>query len=200
MVTMLEHGRYVIRAGLAGGRARALAFCRPPTRRKGQVAEAEGATVEAAVEALRAVLNERDRAEREGRRKCRENGVFVPSVAAFRGALQELSLSKAELAMLTAHAKAGAAGLSSQKIAEAGGYATFTVANSQYGKLARRFAELLSIGPIPPVGGYGEGYDGPGEGTAVTSAIAYGGDRDNGAFVWVMHEELREAVRLEGSV
>jgi hypothetical protein len=186
-VETVHHGRYLIRAAaVAGGGARGFAFLLPPTRRRGPVAALAGASTAEVVQDLCDLLDRRDRAEMRDRRICDVNSVPVPSAAAFRAALEEMKITPREGAMLDAHARAGSAGLSSLLIAEAGGYRTVASANSQYGGLARRFANHLSIGPLPATD--------DGRTDFATSAIAHQGDRDDGAFVWVMYLELREAL------
>jgi predicted HNH restriction endonuclease len=124
------------------------------------------------------------------RRLCTVNGIHVPSVGDYRRALGELELSDQHRAMLRAHAAKGDRGLASALIAAAIGHSTANAANSQYGKLGGKFADFLSI-DLPSYPDGKKHYQ--------TSALAHEGERDEfGRFVWVMYDELRQALAAEG--
>lgn len=184
-----EYGRYIIKAGVVAGKVTARAFRRPPSAHKGIVAEASGETVDEAIAKVKVKLDEQKAEQQDSRRQCDKNLVFVPSVAEYRDALRMLSLSDKHVAMLRAHAAAGGRGLASHKIAAAAGYATSNAANSQYGSLGRQFAEHLDINlPAYP----------DGRTDFATSAIGHEGTPEDGSFVWVMYDELRQALADEG--
>ncbi len=183
--TVQEHGPYVIRSGLIDKVPTARAFLRGAKAGAGIAAEATGKTVPLAVEALQAQLDETDKDQRDARRTD-TGGLQIPTEAEFRRALKAVERSDAQDAMLSAHAAAGDAGLSTKALAKAAGYKTFTVAGMKYSRMAREMAEYLEV-DLPPAK--------PKEDASVATSllgdcVAHEGDD----LVWVMHPELRAAL------
>lgn len=186
-VVEATHGPFLMKAAAMKGRARALAYRRPPTGFRGPLAEAEGATPEAALEALRERLDRRE-ADRRAARREDGRGWAVPTQEEYAEALAHASLSDTQLAMLAAHAEAGDDGMTATEIARAGGYRSYETANVQYGKAGREIG--AAIGVNSPRSATREGEE------VFTGVLAHGGAprADSGRFVWIMQPELRAAV------
>lgn len=182
-------GPYDLAAGMVGGRALARAFLRGAPQGSGVVAEAEGPTREAALAALRDLLERRGAEAARNRRPFPGHpGSHVPNPQEFREALLRVRPDKAQWAMLRGHAAAGAAGMTAGELAAAGGYADFETANLRYGLLGQAVAEAIGM-PIP------ESRARPGK-AVPTFALAFEGEARAGTdrWVWVMHPELAEAL------
>jgi len=67
-ITEEDYGNYLIKSGRLSGTYVARAFPKPPVKKKGLVAEASGKSEEAAIEALKIMIEERD-AERTASRR-----------------------------------------------------------------------------------------------------------------------------------
>lgn len=106
-----EHGRYQIKSGRLSGEFVARAFPKSPTNARGLIAEARGATEEAAVAALHDVIDAREIRRTEDRRVDPETGFSVPSTEEYAEALGHVALSRPQRAMLTALALADDDGL-----------------------------------------------------------------------------------------
>lgn len=188
--TVLIHGRYTIRAGVLNGKPTARAFLTGARQGSGFQLEEVADTVELAIDAARTALNTRDADARAERRQL-PNGWAVPTQAEFQAALSGLGgsqVSEAQMRMLLAHAHAGDKGLTASELAEAAGYVDYSAANLQYGKLGAEIAAYLGA-PLPP-SELRAGLD------VATGVLAVSGTpRDDGSFVWVMHRELRDALR-----
>lgn len=106
----------------------------------GSVFEAE--TKDMAVHAVKTFLNER---ASELHSKRGPSG--FPCAEEVREAFSQVSMNKAQEAMLTAHLASPGHILTATELAQAAGYKDYSVANSQYGMLARRLAEELGYTP-----------------------------------------------------
>lgn len=184
-----EHSRYQIKSGWLAGTFVARAFPKPPTTARGMIAEATGATEEAAISALHEVIDAREDRRTGERRRDTQNGVDVPSVEEYLEAVRQVTLSGPQRAMLTALSLADGDGLTDARMAYAAGYKSEASANKSLAATGLLIAEYLFAGPLDD--------DAPGtpEGTAFLGfrgATATEEETGN----WILHPELRQAVRL----
>lgn len=188
-ITSCHYRGHSIKAGQLPGQSAFLARAFAKAGKPGApiLAEAQGPSAEAAIEAVKAKLDALDAARRTARRIHPATGLAVPSAEEYESALRQVALSEAQIAMLKAHAAAGEAGLTAGALARAAGYPNFETANSIYGKAGRAIGDHLNL-PAPQ--------STTREGDVATMLLAYGGPAapDTGHFVWVMYPELREAV------
>lgn len=186
-----EHGRYQIKSGRLSGEYVARAFPKPPTNARGMIAEARGATEEAAVAALHDVIDARELRRTEDRRADPTTGLAVPNTEEFVEAFAQVAISRPQRAMLTALALAGDEGLSEERVARAAGYKSNTSANRALASAGLLIASYLSLDAHP--GALTSEHDG-------TVFLGYRGreknEEDPGN--WILHAELREAVRTAG--
>jgi hypothetical protein len=184
-----EHSRYQIKSGWLAGAFVARAFPKSPTKARGMIAEATGATEEAAIAALHEVIDAREDRRTGDRRKDAQNGIDVPSVEEYIEAVRQVTLSAPQRAMLTALSLAGDDGLTDARMAYSAGYKSESSANRSFLAAGLLIAEYLSAGS--------QADDAPGtpEGTAL---LGFRGvsptEEDTGN--WILHPELRQAVRL----
>lgn len=187
-VQLGEHGRYQIKSGRLSGEYVARAFPKPPTNARGMIAEARGATEEAAIAALHDVIDAREVRRTDDRRADPTTGFAVPSTEEFVEAVAQVALSRPQRAMLTALALADDEGLSEVRLAGAAGYKSIASANRAFASAGLLIARYLSLETAPD--------DGTSERDG-TTFLGYRGagrnDEDSGN--WILHSELREAVR-----
>ena len=184
-----EHSRYQIKSGWLAGKFVARAFPKPPTTARGMIAEATGATEEAAISALQEVIDAREDRRTGERRRDPQNGVDVPSVEEYLEAVRQVTLSGPQRAMLTALSLADEDGLTDARMAYAAGYKSETSANKSFAATGLLIAEYLFAGPQD------NDASGTPEGTALLGfrgATATEEETGN----WILHPELRQAVRL----
>lgn len=137
----------------------------------------------------------------KSRRKCKENGVLVPTVAEFRQALDRItnSISEEQKCMLVAHAPAGEGGLSAEQLSKAARRESYRYANRYYGGLAKQFVADLRIEPRASQLGKNRLPDGE----YWIDGIAHWVQPKEGHAVWFMYHELRDALvayRAENSL
>jgi hypothetical protein len=183
-----EHGRYQIKSGRLSGEYVARAFPKPPTHARGLIAEATGATEEAAIAALHEVIDAREMRRTDNRRADPTTGLAVPSTEEFVEAVAQVALSRPQRAMLTALALADDEGLSEVRVASAAGYKSNASANRALASAGLLIASYLSLeAPAEPGGGEHGG----------TIFLGYRGQQKNEEDPgnWILHDELREAVR-----
>jgi hypothetical protein len=183
-----EHSRYQIKSGWLAGTFVARAFPKPPTAARGMIAEATGATEEAAIAALHEVIDTRENKRTGERRSDPLTGVDVPSVEEYVEAIRQITLSGPQCAMLTALSLAGEDGLTDARMAYAAGYKSEASANRSF------VATGLLIGEYLFAASQGGDAAGTPEGTALLGfrgETAVEGDVGN----WILHPELRQAVR-----
>lgn len=181
-----EHGRYQIKSGRLAGEFIARAFPKPPTQSRGLIAEARGATEEAAIAALHDAIDARENRRIEERRTDPRTGSAVPSTEEYREAISQVALSRPQRAMLMALTLAGDDGLTDARMANAAGYKSQASANRSFAGANLLIASYLSVETVSN-GANQEG----------TSLLGFRGeprdDEDPGN--WILHLELREAVR-----
>ena len=183
-----KHARYQIKSGHLAGEYVARAFPKPPTKAPGLIAEARGATEEAAIAALHEVIDAREIRRAEERRIDSETGTAVPSIEEYVEAIAQVALSDPQAAMLTALAFADDDGLPEMRIAYAAGYKTQASANRAFAAAGLSLASYLSV-ELPS----NEKTSDP-EGAML---LGFRGVQPNGEEPgnWILHPELREAVR-----
>lgn len=140
-----EHGRYQIKSGRLAGEYVARAFPKPPTNARGLIAEAKGASEEAAIAALRNVINARETRRIEDRRIDTQTGSVVPSTKEYVEAIGQVALSHPQRAMLLALSRAGHEGLTDMQLADAAGYKSPASANRSFAAAGLLIANYLSV-------------------------------------------------------
>jgi len=189
-VSFGAHGRYQVKSGFLSGVFVARAFPMAPTKAQGMIAEATGATEAEAVEALHKVIDAREEKRTLARRADPHTGIAIPSVEEYGEAIRQVTLSKTQRLMLSALSLAGEDGLTDQRMTSAAGYKSQTSANRSFTSAGRLLAEYLSVSLD----------EGEGEGeTALDGSVVLGfreeTDSADAVGNWVMHTELRDAVR-----
>jgi len=184
-----EHGRYQIKSGLLAGKFVARAFPKPPTKARGMIAEASGATQEAAITALHDVIDARESQMAENRRTDPHTGASVPSIEEYTEALGQVALTRPQRAMLAALSLADAEeGLTEVRVANGAGYKSHASANRSLASAGRMVATFLSSETVS--NGSSTDLDG-------TAVLGFRGepqhDKDPGN--WVLYPELRDAIR-----
>ncbi|MEM7730994.1 MAG: hypothetical protein AAF311_17355, partial [Pseudomonadota bacterium] len=144
-----EHGRYQIKSGRLSGEYVARAFPKPPTNARGMIAEAKGATEEAAIAALHDVIDARETRRTDERRADPTSGLAIPSIEEFSEAVAQVALSRPQRAMLTALALADDEGLSEPRVASAAGYKSNASANRALASAGLLIASYLSLEATP---------------------------------------------------
>ena len=191
VIQLGEHGRYQIKSGRLSGEYVARAFPKPPTNARGMIAEARGATEEAAIAALHDAIDARETRRTDDRRSDPETGLAVPSTEEFVEAIAQVALSRPQRAMLIALALADDEGLREARVASAAGYKSNASANRALASAGLLIASYLSLEATSDA--TASDHDG-------TMFLGYRGrqrnDEDPGN--WILHAELREAVRSAG--
>lgn len=183
-----EHGRYQIKSGRLAGEYVARAFPKPPTNARGMIAEATGATEEAAIAALHDKIDARE-AQRTGDRRVEPlTGATVPSIEEYVEAIGQVALSRPQRAILLALSLAGEDGLSEQGMANAAGYKTPASANRSFAGVGLLIASYLSAETAQ---------DGSNSDLEGTSVLGFRGEprQEGDPGNWILHAELRDAVR-----
>lgn len=183
-----EHGRYQIKSGLLAGKFVARAFAKPPTKARGLIAEASGPTEEAAITALYEVIEARENRRTEERRADPRTGTSVPSTEEFIEALSHVALTGPQSAMLTALSLADANGLTEAKMASAANYKSLLSANRSLASAGRMLATYLSSETVSSV---------PSPSLEGSTLLGYRtrSEEDEKPGNWILHPELRDAVR-----
>jgi hypothetical protein len=184
------HSRYQIKSGWLAGTFVARAFPKPPTKARGVIAEATGATEQAAIDALHALIDAREDRRTEERRVEPRTGTPVPSTEEYVEAIGQVALSRPQQAMLLALSLAGDDGLSDGGMANAAGYKSQASAHRAFVAAGTLIAEYLSVAP--------DDDDAETEETPEGSALlGFRGDPPTEAKPgnWVLHPELLQAVR-----
>ncbi len=186
--TEVEFGRYLIKAGILSGNSVARAFPKPPAKTQAIIADTVGETPEMAIEALKEVLKERDR-KRNGMRRLEANsGTLVPSDKEYANALRQVRLTPAQVAMLKALSIAGKQGLTVGRLSHATGYKSRETSINLFKKIGLLIAEYLELDLLDTGSTQNDG-------AAQVLAFSHIESHDEPA-TWIMHEELRSAVRL----
>ena len=184
-VRLGEHGRYQIKSGRLAGEYVARAFPKPPTTARGLIAEAKGATEEAAIAALYDVIDASEIRRTQERRADDTTGLAVPTTEEYAEAIAQVALSQPQRAMLSTLALGDDDGLSEGRLASAAGYKLAASANRAFASAGLLIADYLSL--EAPSGRADDG----------TAFLAYRGPRRNedDPGNWILHTELRDAVR-----
>jgi hypothetical protein len=193
-VQLGEHSRYQIKSGLLSGTFVARAFPKPPTKARGMIAEATGATEDAAIAALHEVLDAREDRRTGERRGDAQTGIDVPSVEEYREVMRQITMSGPQRAMLTALSLAGEDGLPEARMASAAGYKSRASANRSFVATGSLIAAYLSVGSRAEAAADASEAAGMPEGSALLGFRGATASED-GAGNWILHPELRQAVR-----
>jgi hypothetical protein len=173
----LTYGRHRIIAGTLKGQSKAIVYLG-----KVSLKELDGESVEDAIAVAKAWIDEINRERSRGRRAA-----HIGTKADYIEAFQSIPVGKHHAAMLRAHANAPDSALTAEALAKAAGYTSFASANSHYGKLARSVAEHVGLSPKVREGQDHEVW---------TFALADGdGEVDTASWRWIMHPEVRDALR-----
>lgn len=182
-----EYGNYLIKAGRLSGAFVARAFPKPSVKTQGLIAEATGKSEEAAIEALKEMIGERD-AERSAKRRWEARaGIAVPQLEEFGEALRQANLSGSQVALLRALAVSEESGLTSAQMTRAAGYKSKDMAEKVFNKAGALIANYLGmdIADLDKSSGGGAG-----------RLLAFQERMQDDATppVWIMHKELRAAI------
>lgn len=184
----IDYGKFTLKAGQLSGVWTARAFLRTGPGGHGIAHQATGKDASAALDALRAQIDDEAARRRGQRRHDPATGFDVPTREDYADGLRGADLTDRQRVMLQAHAAAGDAGLTATELAEVAGYRNFNTANLHYGKAGRLMAEAMDV--TAPESRLRDDL-------VQTGILAHGGTpRADGEFVWVMHPELREALRV----
>lgn len=188
-----QHGRYQIKSGRLSGEYVARAFPKSPTNARGMIAEAKGDTEEAAITALRDIIDKREIYRADERRADPITGLAVPSTDEFVEAVAQVALSRPQRAMLLALALADEEGLSEVRVSSAAGYKSTSSTNRALASAGLLIASYLSLEPTPEPEAVTNDHSG-------TRFLGYRGQQENDEDPgnWILHAELREAVRSAG--
>ncbi len=182
-----EFGKYLIKAGILSGNSVARAFPKPPAKTQAMIADAVGETPALAIEALKEILEERDRT-RSGQRRFEGNsGTLVPSEREYVEALRQIRLTPAQVTILKALTIAGKEGLTIGHLSQAAGYKSREASIKVFKKVGLLIAEYLEL-ELPEAG------SAQNDGAAQVLAFSHIESEDEPA-IWIMHQELRDAVR-----
>lgn len=183
-----EFGNYRIRAGQLKGVFVARAFPKAESEGQGLIAEATGASEADAIAALKVALTERETERTAARRWDPKADVSVPSKEEFIEALLQTKLSKPQISMLKAHTVAGKDGMSVDELMNVAGYKSEATAMKVLGRAGTLFADFLGVDL------QSNNNTGP-----FNSVRILGCREDDEAAtprIWILHEELRNAVRV----
>lgn len=180
-------GNYLIRAGRLNGDFIARAFPSTGSRSQGLIAEASGTSEADAIETLKESLRLRRAKRTEARRWDERSDTSIPSREEFVEALRQMKLTDAQLAMLKAHAVAGDDGMTLAALTRASGYKSEDTAMKALKRAGSLVGDFLGVETRP---------DAAKDPKDAREVLGYciKGDAET-ASVWVMHDEMRHAVR-----
>lgn len=181
-----EFENYLIRAGRLSGNFIARAFPKANSKSQGLIAEASGTSEADAIEALKETLRTRGAQRTKARRRDERSGASIPSKEEFVEALRQTRFTDAQMAMLKAHAISGEDGMTLAALTRAAGYKSPDTAM----KALKRAGSLVGdyLGADTRSSDQSDQYD---ERDVLGYCIESDADVSP---VWVMHEELRQAV------
>ncbi len=177
----------MIKAGILSGNSVARAFPKPPAKTQAMIADAVGETPALAIEALKEVLEERDRKRSGQRRLAGNSGTLVPSEGEYTEALRQVRFTPAQVTMLRALSIAGKEGLTVGQLSNTAGYRSREASIKVFKKIGLLIAEYLDL-DLPEIGPTQN------DGAAQVLAFSHIESEDEPA-TWIMHQELRSAVR-----
>ncbi len=180
-------GNYLIRAGRLNGNFIARAFPSAGSNSQGLIAEASGTSEADAIETLKESLRIRGAKRMEARRWDERSDTSVPSKEEFIEALRQMKLTDAQSAMLKAHAVTGDDGMTPAALTRASGYKSEDTAMKALKRAGSLVADFLGVDTRS------DEAKAPQDAREVLGYCVEG-DAET-ASVWVMHDELRHAVR-----
>ncbi|WP_147235149.1 hypothetical protein [Ruegeria sp. A3M17] len=182
-----EYGKYLIKAGILSGNSVARAFPKPPAKTQAMIADAVGETPASAIDALKEVLEARDRNRSDQRRLEGNSGTLVPGEREYIEALRQIRFTPAQITILKALSIAGKEGLTVGQLSHAAGYTSREASIKVFKKIGLMVAEYLEL-DLPDPG------TAQNDGAVQVLAFSHIEGEDEPA-TWVMHQELRNAVR-----
>lgn len=182
-----EFGNYRIKAGRLKGNFIARAFPKSGSNSQGLMAEASGASESDAIAALKVMLGDRTAQRTAARRWELRSDISVPSKEEFIEALRQTNLTDAQLAMLKAQAIAGEEGLTKTDLMNAAGYKSQDTAIKVLAKAGALVVDFLGVELTS------EDAADQQDATRVLGFRQKTGQDER--ILWVMHEEMRHAVR-----
>lgn len=184
-----EYGRYQIKSGLVAGVYTARAFVKPPTKSRGLLAEATGKTEETAIAALYSAIDAREFSQSKDRRTDSNTGTRIPTSDEYIEALNTIKLTKPQWAMMMALSLAKADGVTEEKVASAGSYRSTASALKALASAGLMIAEYLSTETATKVPR--KSLDG-----VILIGFCSNCGNEEKPKNWIMHPELRTAVRI----
>jgi hypothetical protein len=168
----VKYGLYTIKARIVGGKAIATGYLHD--KRK---IEAEGESLQDAIELLKTRIDALLR-----KRPTEYHGTLEDYVQAFGSVIP----TESERLMLHAHLNAKDHTMTATELAQAAGYKDYEVANSIYGKLAKKIGDVVGLMPRQI-----------GDEVIYTFIIAEEGKKEGGPqhWRWVMHPEVVQALK-----
>ena len=182
-----EHGRYQIKSGLLSGEFVARAFAKAPSEARGVIAEATGATEEAAIAALHDAIDARETRRIQDRRKDPHTEMTVPSVEEYAEALGHVALTRPQRAMLTALSVKDEDGLTDEQLAKSAGYKSLASATRSLANAGRLISNFLALETNSKE--QSSALEG-------SSLLVFRGEPkdENDLGNWILYPELRDAV------
>ena len=180
-------GNYLIRAGRLNGDFIARAFPGTGSKSQGLIAEASGTSEADAIEALKESLRARSANRTEARRWDDRSDSAIPAKEEFVEALRQMKLTDSQLAMLKALAIAGDDGMTLAASTRASGYKSEDTAMKALKRAGSLVGDFLGVESRSVAAN---------ESRDAREVLGYciEGEAET-ASVWVMHDELRHAVR-----
>ncbi|RBW62551.1 hypothetical protein DS906_02565 [Ruegeria sp. A3M17] len=151
------------------------------------IADAVGETPASAIDALKEVLEARDRNRSDQRRLEGNSGTLVPGEREYIEALRQIRFTPAQITILKALSIAGKEGLTVGQLSHAAGYTSREASIKVFKKIGLMVAEYLEL-DLPDPG------TAQNDGAVQVLAFSHIEGEDEPA-TWVMHQELRNAVR-----
>ncbi len=172
----IQYGRFTLECRVLKGKVHGIAFLNGR-----QILKSEAADTEEALAGAKAALDVRDRARSKERREP-----HIGTVEDYVDAFSALPLAEHERLMLHAHASSGDRGMTAGDLAHAAGYEGFQAANSLYGALGKKVAQLAGLPFKKALASKGFVY---------TFVLASGEQKKGEYWRWKMHPEVLEALR-----
>ncbi|HRK95325.1 MAG TPA: hypothetical protein PK694_03300 [Rhodospirillales bacterium] len=172
----IQYGRFTLECRVLNGKRHATAFLNGR-----QILESEAKNTNQALAGAKAALDIRERTWSNERREP-----HIGTVEDYIDAFSALPLAEHERLMLHAHANSDERGMTAGELAHAAGYKGYQAANSLYGALGKKVAQLAGL-PFKKALAT--------DGFVYTFALASGEQGKGEHWRWKMHPEVFEALR-----
>lgn len=172
----IQYGRFTLECRALNGKVHVIASLNGR-----QILKSEAANTEEALAGAQAALDIRERARSKERREP-----HIGTVEEYIDAFSALPLAEHERLMLHAHAHSGDRGMTAGDLAHAAGYEGFQAANSVYGTLGKKVAQLAGLPFKKALAS---------DRFVYTFALASGEQKKGEHWRWKMHPEVFEALR-----